>query len=220
MKRHMKRQSMPKTWPLARKGTTFVVKPLANVSMGVPILVALRDILKITANRQETKRALKEENIMLNGKLAKEDKQSVLIFDVITIIPSKKNYRLVIGEKGKFKFEETKEAEAHKKVAKIIGKKLLKKGQMQINLMGGNNVLSKPDFKGKVNDSVSINLKDSKIDKVLELKNKSKFLVLQGRHAGETLKADKISEDRKIVEVSTEDNKTHNIPTKFIMVLE
>ena len=34
------------------------------------------------------------------------------------------------------------------------------------------------------------------------------------------LKAEKISDDRKVVEVSTEDNKTLNIPTKFIMVLE
>ena len=46
--RQMKRQMAPKNWPIQRKGTTFVVK---GDEKGVPILIALRDMLKISKNK-------------------------------------------------------------------------------------------------------------------------------------------------------------------------
>ena len=53
MKRHLKRQATPKNWPVPRKGTTFIVTPN---SKGLPVLILLRDLLKIAKDRSEVKR--------------------------------------------------------------------------------------------------------------------------------------------------------------------
>ena len=44
--------------------------------------------------RSHVKKALHDKNILINGKVAKNEKNVAVLFDVITIIPSKKNYRI------------------------------------------------------------------------------------------------------------------------------
>ena len=123
---HQKRQKVPKSWPMHRKGNKFVVSARANPNQGVPLLVILRDILGIAQNRKEVKRALHENNILLNAKVAKDERNVAVLFDTVTIVPSKKNYRISLSEKGKFVVEEIKENEASSKITKVADKKMLK----------------------------------------------------------------------------------------------
>ena len=58
---HLKRQEVPTNWPIKRKGTTFVVRPDTNLKLGIPILIVLRDILKLTKDRKETEKILYNE---------------------------------------------------------------------------------------------------------------------------------------------------------------
>ena len=53
---HLKRQFVPKKWPIYRKGTKYIVRPNSDINTGLPILVVLRDLLKIVQNKKETKR--------------------------------------------------------------------------------------------------------------------------------------------------------------------
>ena len=55
---HLKRQNAPKSWPIPRKGTTFVVRPNFGFSKGIPLLIILRDMLKIAENKKEVKKAI------------------------------------------------------------------------------------------------------------------------------------------------------------------
>ena len=183
----------------------------------MPILVILRDILKVAQNRKEVKRALHLKQILLNGNVVLDEKNSATLFDVITIIPSKKQYRIELTEKGKMKLNEIKETEANKKVAKIINKKILKGKKTQINLSDGRNFIS--DVKGKVNDSILINLKEKKIEKCLPLEEKKNILVFSGKHAGEKGITNKIDKENKSAEVVIEGKKV-NILTKQLMVIE
>ena len=52
---HLKRQNTPKSWPIHRKGTKYIVRPQFNPRKGVPILILLRDMLKVAKNRKEVK---------------------------------------------------------------------------------------------------------------------------------------------------------------------
>ena len=122
--KHQKRQKVPKTWPIPRKGTKFVVK---TSSKGIPILVTLRDILKIAQTRKEVKKAISKKDLLVCGKPVKNEKKELFLFDVLTIIPSKQNYRLNLSKKGKFSLEEISEKERNIKFSKIINKKILKK---------------------------------------------------------------------------------------------
>ena len=64
---HLKRQKIPKTWPIYRKGTKYIAMPTHNISNSIPLLVILRDILKIAKNRKEVKRAINSRFLLLNN---------------------------------------------------------------------------------------------------------------------------------------------------------
>lgn len=214
---HLKRQAMPKIWPVIRKGTKFVVRPNFKISEGVPILVVLRDMLKVAQNRNEVKKALHEKNVLLNNKPVKNEKNSALLFDTITLVPSKLHYRLTLSEKGKFELEKIKEDEAKKKIAKIINKTLLKKGKMQLNLSDGRNFIS--DKKCSVNDSVLVDFEKKKIESLVPLKEKAKIIVFEGKHIGEKGTVDNISKENKMVEAKIDGHKV-NILIKQLIVVE
>jgi len=212
---HLKRQKAPKSWPIHRKGTTFVVRPRADLNKGIPILIILRDILKIAKNRKEVKKAIHEKSVLLNDKIIKDEKNSATLFDILKVGP--KYYRLVLSDKGKFELEEIKETEARKKVSKIVGRKILKKKKVQLNLIDGRNFLS--DIKCKTNDSVIINFKNKKIEKCLPLQEKANALVFGGKHAGVKGKIDKIDLKHKIVEL-TKGKEKINALIKHLIVVE
>ncbi|MCK4647706.1 30S ribosomal protein S4e [Candidatus Pacearchaeota archaeon] len=180
---HLKRQKVPKNWPIRRKGTTYVVRPNFSIKKGIPVLIILRDILKVAQNRKDIKRIIHAKQILLNNKLVKDEKNNVLLFDTLSIVPTNKFYRMDLSNKGKFKVKEIEINDAGKKIAKIINKKVIKGKKVQLNLSDGRNFLS--DLKCNVKDSVLINLLENKIETVIPLKEKVKTVVLEGKHTGE-----------------------------------
>ncbi len=214
---HLKRQKIPKNWPVERKGTKYIVIPNSNLKNGVPLLVILRDMLKISQNRKEVKEAIHLKYILINDKRIIDEKQGVLLFDTITITPSKKHYALNLSGKGKFIIEEVGEAESNKKVAKIVNKKTLMGKKTQLNLSDGRNFIS--DIKCKVNDSVLINFKDKRIEKCLPLKEKEKVIIFAGKHSGKRGVISKINLENKMAELTIDDKKV-DVLIKQLMVIE
>jgi len=214
MKRHLKRHMVPKNWPIPRKGTKFVVK---QTSKGIPLLIILREMMNLAQNRREVKKAVHKKDLMINQKIVQDEKKSLELFDILTIIPEKKNYQIILSNKGKYSFTEIKDADANSKVSKIIGKKILKGKKAQLNLSDGRNYLS--DLKCNVNDSAVIDLKKNTISKILPVKEKSEVLVVGGKHAGVTGKIEKIVPELKMVEVNNGE-KTFRVLIKQLMVTQ
>jgi small subunit ribosomal protein S4e len=208
----MKRQLIPKTWPIAKKGTAYVIK---GNGKSVPVLVAIRDMLKLAVNRKEVKKALNSKNILINNKVVKDEKNVISLFDILTIVPAKKSYSLELTEKGKFEFVETKDSKS--KVSKVVGKKSLKGKKTQINLYDGKNYLY--DKEVKVGDSVVIDLEKNVVSKILPLKEKARVVVFDGKHIGEKGTIEKVKEERKMVIVSEKEKKA-NILIKQVMVIQ
>ncbi|SRR3989344_2374361 len=214
---HLKRQNAPKSWPIPRKGTTFVVRPNFGFSKGIPLLIILRDMLKIAENKKEVKKAIYMKNIIINGRTARDEKEGIFLFDTLNIIPTKKHYRIILSQKGKFDLEEIKEHESDYKISKIIGKKILKGKEVQLNLSDGRNFLS--DIKCKVNDSILINLKNKKIEKCLALRENANVFVFAGKHSGAKGKIEKIDLEKKIASIN-KGNENINVLIKQFMVIE
>ncbi len=214
---HLKRQKSPKNWPIPRKGTAFVVRPNFSPKTGVPILIILRDMLKICQNRKEVKSAIHDKNILLNNKPVTDDKNSAVLFDVLTVVPAKKHYQVELEKNGKFRMQEIKESEAGKKISRIIDKKILKGKKTQLNLSDGRNFIS--DTKCKVQDSVLIDFKKNKIEKVLPLKEKANAFIFSGKHAGKRGVIEKIKAERKMVKINA-DGKEINVLIKQTIVIE
>jgi len=203
---HAKRQTISKSWPIPRKGTKYVIVASHEKKNGIPILIILRDILKLAKNRREVKRILQQEMVFVNDKMIKKENFSVLPFDILKI--GEKNYELGFSDKGKFKVKETTRKD---RVLKVIGKKILKNKKIQLNLLYGKNILTKE----KVNIGDSVVIKDKKIERVIYLEKGKEAVVLVGKHKGKEGKIDKIED--KIATLCCENAKI-NVHVGSIMV--
>ena len=214
---HLSREEASKKWPIERKGTTYIVRPKFGINDGVPILIVLREMTKLAQTRREAQRIIHSKQVLANEKAVKDDKNNLLLFDTLNIIPLKKCYRLELNENGKFYLNEIKESEANKKVAKVVNKKILKGKKVQLNLSDGRNFLS--EIKCDMNDSVLINLKEKKIEKCIPLKEKSKVIVFSGKHIGEKGEIISLNEEEKMAKIKTKE-KEINILINQLMVIE
>lgn len=213
---HLKRQKIPNSWPIEKKGTKYIVRPSSELEKSIPILVLLRDVLKIARTRKEVKHSINSKKIMVNGKLARDEKNSLALFDTLSLVPMKKHYRLELSEKGKFNLQEISDKEAGKKISKILNKKILKGKKVQLNLSDGRNFLS--DIKCNVSDSVLIDLISKKIESRIPLREKSNVFVFAGKHAGKRGTVGKIKQEGKMAEIKV-DKETLNVLTKQIMAV-
>jgi small subunit ribosomal protein S4e len=214
---HLKRQKVPKNWPVLRKGTKYVVRPRFDTKRGIPVLVLLRDVLGVVQNRKEAKRAIHLTHILVNNKPVRDEKKNVLLLDTLTLAPQNKHYKLEISGNGKFDLSEIKEKDSNFKCSKIIDKKVLKGKKVQLNLYDGRNFLS--DIKCRTGDSVLINFKEKKVEKCLPLEEQAKVMVFAGKHSGKKGSVKKIDKENKIVELSVNEGDI-NVLTKQLMVIE
>jgi small subunit ribosomal protein S4e len=215
---HQKRNEMLKTWPVPRKGTKYLVVSSHAKSKGIPILFVLRELLKLAQTRKELKHMLLNKEIKVNYKMIRDEKFPMQISDILHIEKLGKEYRLTINGK-KFTLKEVKGKEAEIKIVKIIGKRVIEKNKIQINLEDGRNFFVKENF--SVGDSAVINLKENKIEKILKLKEGAKVKIIGGKHLGKegTIKEERQLERNKIYIVNIE-KKEINLPLKTIMVIE
>lgn len=217
---YLKRQKVPKIWPTERKGTKYVVRANSHLREGIPLLVVVRDMLKLAQNRKEVRKAIHSRQVLLNGRKIKDEKNAVLPFDLVSILSRDgkvaRRHRLEFSENGKFVMVDFPD-EADRKVAKVTNKKILKGGKMQINLGDGRNVIS--DLKCSVNDSVVLDLKDNKIEKCLPLKEGSPVVIREGKYLGSKGTVKKINPENKIVVIDS-GGREINVLIKQMMVVE
>jgi small subunit ribosomal protein S4e len=181
---------MPKNWPLARKGNVYFVNSSHAKNEGMPLLVALRDVLGIAQTAKEVRMMTLAKEVLVNQKVRQEVKFPVQVFDVLSLPKMKKNYRLeVVGKR--LKFVEVDDKAASKNVAKVIGKILVAKDTVQMNLEDGTNLITKEKF--SVGDTAVISLKDNKLEKVIPLKEGAKVLIVSGKHSGKHGKVARIN---------------------------
>ena len=214
---HLKRQVVAKSWPIYRKGTKYVVRPRVDIKKGIPVLIVLRDMLKIVQNRKEAKRAIHMKHVLLNNKPVTDERTSVLLFDVLTLRPLKKSYRVGLSVNKKIEINEIKDKESNNKIAKIMGKKILKGKRTQLNLSDGKNFLS--DIQCNINDSALINFKEKKIEMCVPLKKNSEVFIFAGKHTGEKGLVKKINIEKKMAELSV-NRKPINVLIKQIMAVK
>ena len=175
---------MPKSWPISRKGRgkRFIAVPSHSIKKGISLLFLLRDFLKIAKTRKEARFITLGGLVKINNKIRKNENFPVQVFDTINLEKAKLNYRLEIVNK-KFSLKKISEKEALEKVVKISGKSFISGNILQMNLDDGRNMLTKEKF--SVGDSVLLNTKESKIVKILPLKEGANIEVILGKHAGE-----------------------------------
>ena len=210
---HIKRQKIPKTWPLSRKGTKYLAVPKHNLKEGIPIIIILRDVLKIVGTNKEAKKILNMNKVKVNHKIVRKGKYPLTLFDILSL--DNKNFKLILKKK-KFDIVEAKGKDAEEKIVKVIGKKTVKKGALQVNLSDGRNYLIKESV--KVGDSVVLNLKENKISEILPFKEGSKIIFITGKHIGEEGVIENIDEKKKIIELKVDSEKINGKQESLLVI--
>ncbi len=215
---YQKRNNIKKFFPIPRKGTKYVAVASHNQNDSIPLIVVVRNILKLVQNKKELKKVLNEKQIKINNKIIRETNYPVCLFDVITLA-SGKSYRALLSENRKMIFNEVPEKEAKTKVYKVEGKKMLSGKQMQLNLSHGKNVLSKE--KVNIGDSVVLNMEDNKIVKIIVLEKGKHAYVTEGKHIGQQGKIEELMErgGKKLAKISVGKERI-NVWVKNLIVME
>ncbi len=192
MKSHLKRPAIPKTWPIKRRGITFVSKPNPgphSLNLGLSIGLVIRDVLGIAKNLKEVKKILYNNEILVDGIRRKEPKFPVGIMDTINIQKTSQQFRVVLDE-GKISLMPIDKKEAEFKPCKITGKTKLK-GKTQLNLYDGKNILTdKDDY--KTGDTIVISLPKQEIKEHIKLQKGCFIYLIGGKHTGDIGKIEDI----------------------------
>ncbi len=216
---HLKRHKIGKFWPVPRKGTKYLAVATHNKNDAIPLVVIIRDVLKLVKNKKELQRIINERKIQINHKEIRETNYPVCLFDVINFPDIKKNYRAMLSTNKKMIFEEIPDEEAKTKIFKVMSKKTLSNKKMQLNLIHGKNIIS--DEKVKTGDSVILDLKDNKILKIIPMKEGENVFVIKGKHAGHQGKIQEIMDrgGKSIAKIISDEGKV-NVWIKNIIVTE
>jgi small subunit ribosomal protein S4e len=192
MSRHQKRVTVPVSWPIARKTHAWVAKtspgPHSSAD-SMPLVMVIRDMLKLVDNAREAKRALYEGKVLVDGKVQKDYKLPVGIFDVISVPLKNQQYRVLKDEKGMF-YLSLLEAGAVRKLARIENKTVIKGKKQQLNLSDGSNKLVEGEF--KVGDSLVLSLPEKNIEERIGFEVGNLAMVVGGKHTAQTGKIKEI----------------------------
>jgi small subunit ribosomal protein S4e len=181
---YTKRQTIAKFWPVPRKGTKYLSTASHEKQKAIPLVVLMREALKLVKSKKELKMILNNKGIEINNKVVKEPNFPVSLFDTVSMPSIKKYYQAVLVGK-RFNLKEIDEKQSLLRTYKVINKKQISKDKEQINLNSGKNILLGPkDKKIIVGSFVVLNTKENNIVKTIALDKGIEVLVISGRHIG------------------------------------
>ncbi len=192
MSRHQKRVTVPVSWPISRKTHAWVAKTSPgphSSGNSMPLVMVIRDMLKLVDNAREAKRILYEDKVLVDGRVQKDYKLPVGIFDVISVPSINQQYRMLKDEKGMF-YLSLLEAGDVRKLARIENKTIISGKKQQLNLSDGSNKLAEGEF--KVGDSLVLSLPDKNIENRIGFEVGNIAMVIGGKHTGQTGKIKEI----------------------------
>lgn len=196
-KKCLKRSKAPRIWRIHRKEKKWTVKNIPGPHSGqksVPLLFILRDYLGYAQTRKEAKMILNKGLVFVDGKVMKDERTPLGIMDVIEIPKTKEYYRILPNRKGEMRLHKIQKEEKNLKIFSIRGKKVLKRGVIQLNLHDGKNILGDNTY--NVHDTILYDLSKKEIKEHIPFKKGTLGFVIKGTN---------VSKMGKIVEINKRD---------------
>jgi len=194
--------------PITKKGTQYIARASFHLRNSVPVVIAVRDMLKIAKNAKEVKEMIKMKVLKINGRAVADYRESIQLFN---LFEADKLYVLSLLPTGKFILESTKDKE---RLCKVIDKKLISGNRIQLNLHDGSNVLTKDKI--KTQDSVYLDL-SGKIIKHAALEKGKQCTIISGKYIGSKGKIESVKENK--VKVKMDDKIEAEIPISEVTAI-
>jgi len=154
-----------------------------NAESSVPLGFLLRDLIGVGRTLHETKIALNEGKVSVNGKTRRDYRFSVGFHDIVSVEGLEQDYRVFYDEKGRLAVKEEKKSDKKSKYCKIKDKKKSKGGRIQLTTNDGRSIFVE---KGEFNagDSIEIELPSQNILNTLKFEKGAKIAIIGGKHSG------------------------------------
>lgn len=207
---HQTRQAAITKLPLPRKGTKYVARAASHLRNAVPVLIAVRDMLKLAHTAHEVKHLIRQNMLKLNGRPVKDMHESIKLFNQFE---ADKLYRLSLLPTGRFVFKELTQPEDY--LHKVIGKKTVKKGKTQLNLHDGTNLLTKEKI--AIGDSLYLDAKGHMKGHIPFERGREVFIIA-GKHRGRCGKVRQL--DNNHVTVEMEGGRSAALDKRVLTVLK
>ena len=194
--KQLKRFSAPKFWSIPRKEAKYAINPSSGphpASHCIPLLVILRDILKVSETAREANHIIKTGTVKIDGKIQKDHRFPVGLMDVIEIPKINLFYRMLPAPRRGLILHPIEAAEAGFKLCRIENKTIIKGGNVQLNLHDGRNILIQ--IKDPTNpaediystkDVLKIAIPSQEVLERIKFEDNSLSLVIDGRNLGLT----------------------------------
>lgn len=188
---HITRFEAPWFLNLSKKAYKWTIRASAGphkISEGIPLALALKHYLNFAETTREAKRLIFEGKILVDGKVRKDYKYPVGLMDVISI-PSADLYFRLVPDNVKYLYPVKISKEDSKyKFVRIINKTTNKKGNLQLNLEDGRNILILKDKLSEINyptlTTLKIEIPSQNIVATYEIKEGKYGLIIGGRNVG------------------------------------
>lgn len=227
MTNHQKRLSVPKSWPVERKEEMFTVKAGAGPhgESGVPLLILLRDVLGYVDNRKEARYALNQDSVHINGMPESDEERPVGMFDILAFTEREEYYRVFPDEGGRLTLTPLDEDSAGSKLGKIVGKRHVPGGDVQLTLHDGQTLLVEEDSDYSVGDSLVVANDDGDIVAHFEYEEGALATAVAGKHAGQIGTIEEItvtqgSSDNDVILSAYDDEETFETIEEYIVTID
>lgn len=182
---YQKRLSVPTIYRINKKSNKWVVKSNPgshSYKKSVPLLIVLREFLKKVDTKKEAKYVLEKGLVLIDGRVRKDYRFPVGLFDVITLVPEKISYRVLLTSKGNFNLKQVEDANA--KLCRINTRQKVKGGGIQIGLHDGTTLHVSENENYKTKDSLLLSIPEKKILRHLKYEKGSLVFVTGGKQIG------------------------------------
>ena len=213
VKNHLKSIAAPRDWALNRKEYKWAVKPLAGkhpLNDCISINFVIKKILNYAKTTKEVKKILNDGNFIVDKKQRKDYKFALGLMDVIEIPKLNEFYRVLHMKDGSLGLVAVENKETNLKLLKVIRKKVVKNGKMQLTFHDGRNILL-DKFDGSVWDTAIFDLSTGKILKYIKLDKGNIVYFSGGTYKGlagkvkDLVRQSKISRPMVIAEIDGKD---------------
>lgn len=142
--KHLRSLVAPEFWPIPVKERFWTVKPSPGphpIEASIPLAILIRDMMKYATTLREARKIIAKGLIEVDGRVRRNYKYPVGLFDVIRLVPVNKYYRVVPDNTFFMKLVEISPEEARLKPLRIENKTTVKGGHIQLNLSDGSNII-------------------------------------------------------------------------------
>lgn len=185
-RKHLKRLNAPKNWMLDKLSGVFAPRPSCGphkLRECLPLIIIIRNRLKYALTYAETKKILYRRFIKVDSKVRTDIKYPVGLMDVISIEKTNQFFRLLYDVKGRFILHKIAKEDINFKLCRVNKLSTGDKGISYIVTHDGR-TFRYPDPLIKVNDTIRVDLNESKVIDFIKFDVGVLVMVTAGRNLG------------------------------------